>query len=236
MELFDELLNVLQSINDEKFQQEDGCCPIPLFSFEGLPGAGKTTQIELVAKEVEKMYGKTYYIDLPTRSPVGKILKVLYSNEKKWNEFRQDMPWLNPIALSLDLKIAINEALQNKAKCALMSRGILSTIYYNIDAYGNLPLEEALNRMKKHLKSFYRPNAIFFLELPEWQAYERVLKRNRGPLRKMDFVEQMKKDRAKFETYLSYLKDIPVHYIDASGEKQNVTEKILDVMTKYFRR
>ena len=78
MELFGELLNVLQSINDEKFQQEDGCCPIPLFSFEGLPGAGKTTQIELVAEKLEKMYGKTYYIDLPTRSPVGKILKALY--------------------------------------------------------------------------------------------------------------------------------------------------------------
>lgn len=32
--------------------------PIPLFSFEGLPGAGKTTQIELVSDALFEKYGK----------------------------------------------------------------------------------------------------------------------------------------------------------------------------------
>ena len=43
------LYNVLQDVLEPK---RGSISPIPLFSFEGLPGAGKTTQIQLVAEKL----------------------------------------------------------------------------------------------------------------------------------------------------------------------------------------
>ena len=112
-------------MNDRKINQ----APIPIFSFEGLPGAGKTTQIKLVSEALTQKYGKSYYIDLPTKSPIGKIMKSLYSDEQKWNDVRESTPWLNPIMISTDLRIAVEKAVKEGAKYAFMSRGVLSTYY-----------------------------------------------------------------------------------------------------------
>ena len=72
MDGLDELKLILNCIYNES---DVGEPLIPFFSFEGLPGAGKTTQIKLVSSELTKIYGKCAYIDLPTKSGIGQILK-----------------------------------------------------------------------------------------------------------------------------------------------------------------
>lgn len=207
---------------------------IPIFSFEGLPGAGKTTQIKLVSEALTEKYGKSYYIDLPTESSIGKVMKSMYSVESKWNDVRILVPWLNPIMISTDLRIAINTAIKEGAKYAFMSRGVLSTYYYNLDAYSSNE-SEAWYMMQNHMKAFYMPSAIVFMDIPEKVAYERIVKRNRGPLRKMDQVEEMKKDKVRLQNYLSKLSNIPVYYIDATGTEEEVTCKIIDKLEGYLK-
>lgn len=229
-----ELNELYRAIQIIKGDIESEISPIPIFSFEGLPGAGKTTQIKLVSEALTKKYGKSYYIDLPTKSSIGKIMKSLYSEEKRWNEVRTMAPWLNPIMISTDLRLVINNAVDEGAKYAFMSRGVLSTYYYNLDAY-DLDENKAWDMMQDHMKAFYMPTAIVFMDIPEEMAYARVVKRNRGPLRKIDEVEQMRKDKILLQNYLSKLPKVPVYYIDATGTEEEVTQKIIEKLERHLK-
>lgn len=231
MKELEELYLALKIVHGESSKEKS---TIPIFSFEGLPGAGKTTQIKLVSEALTKKYGKSYYIDLPTKSPMGKILKTLYSDEKRWNDVRTATPWLNPIMISTDLRLAINKAVQEGAKYAFMSRGVLSTYYYNLDAYGN-DENKSWNLMQDHMKAFLMPTAIVFMDIPEEMAFKRVVKRNRGPLRKMDEVEEMRKDKVRLQNYLNKIPDIPVYYIDATGTEEEVTQKIIEKIEGHLK-
>lgn len=230
MNELDELYSALQIV---KGDLKSTVSPIPIFSFEGLPGAGKTTQIKLVSEALTEKYGNSYYIDLPTKSPIGKVMKSLYSEEKRWNDVRTMAPWLNPIMISTDLRLAINNAVGEGAKYAFMSRGVLSTYYYNLDAYDS-DENIAWDMMQDHMEAFYMPTAIVFMDIPEEVAYERVVKRNRGSLRKMDKVEEMRKDKVRLQNYLSKLPEVPVHYIDATGTEEEVTQKIIEKLEGYL--
>lgn len=224
MKELEELYKVLQIVHDGINPENS---PIPIFSFEGLPGVGKTTQIKFVSEALTGKYGKSYYIDLPTKSPIGKVMKSLYSDEQRWKGVREQNPWLNPIMISTDLRLAINRAVEEGARYAFMSRGVLSTYYYNLDAY-NSDEDKAWDMMQSHMKAFFMPEAIVFMDIPEEVAYERVVKRNRGPLRKMDMVDEMKKDKIRLQNYLSQMPNVPVYYIDATGTEEEVTKKIIE--------
>lgn len=230
MQELDELYKTIQMVKSETECEKS---PIPIFSFEGLPGAGKTTQIKLVSEALTKKYGKSYYIDLPTKSPIGKIMKSLYSDEQRWNEVRIQSPWLNPIMISADLRLAIKRAVEESTNYAFMSRGVLSTYYYNLDAYDS-DENRAWHMMQEHMKAFYMPEAIIFMDIPEEDAYARVVKRNRGPLRKMDQLEEMRNDKIKLQNYLAKMPDIPVYYINAVGTEEEVTNRIIEKLERHL--
>ena len=230
MQELDELYKTIQMVKSETECEKS---PIPIFSFEGLPGAGKTTQIKLVSEALTKKYGKSYYIDLPTKSPIGKIMKSLYSDEQRWNEVRIQSPWLNPIMISADLRLAIKRAVEEGTNYAFMSRGVLSTYYYNLDAYDS-DENRAWHMMQEHMKAFYMPEAIIFMDIPEEDAYARVVKRNRGPLRKMDQLEEMRNDKIKLQNYLAKMPDIPVYYINAVGTEEEVTNRIIEKLERHL--
>lgn len=223
MTTFDELYEVMSIIKKEN--NADYNPPIPLFSFEGLPGAGKTTQIKRVAEALQEKYGKAFYIDLPTQSPIGKMMRMLYSDLDKWKIIRREMPWLNVVAISADLRLTMAEAVKKGAQYAIMSRGILSTYYYNLDAYSKED-DVAWEKMKCDMKAFYYPTAILFLDIDEETAHDRVVHRNRGPLREMDHVEKMKEDKKRIMEYLTKLDSVPVFHVNGNGSEEQVTEEI----------
>ena len=227
---------LLYEILKECIQESPGnsCKPnIPLFSFEGLPGSGKTTQISMVAQKLEKNQISSSYIEIPTAKGVGRLLKSAYSNPETWSSLRQELPWLNPVLLSVDLITSLQKAELNKKDVALMSRGILSTYYYNIDAYygtGN-PWTE----IKNDLCLFPKPNVIFFLDLPPQTAHQRVVERKRGTLRKMDMTSSMRRDRLLFELFCSEIDNtIPVHHIDATKSEDEIANEITSIIVNYL--
>ncbi len=210
---------------------------IPLFSFEGLPGAGKSTQIQKVSEALTPQYGKSRYIDLPTSSYIGVLLKTMYADHQRFAQISTSAPWLNPVLLSLDLALALRSMEGTDERFAIMSRGILSTYYYNIGPYTKHYADEqdAWQTITQHLNSFHRPSAIIFLEISTDEAYRRVVARNRGPLRLMDHKAQMQRDRETLSRYLTQIDAaIPVHYIDAERPEAVLTEAIIEVMRGYL--
>ena len=108
-----------------------------------------------------------------------------------------------------------------------MSRGILSTYYYNLDAYGD-NMNDVWKLIETDMRAFYMPEAIIFMEISEDIAFERVVRRNRGPLRKMDQIIEMKKDKKILKNYLKKINHPNVYYIDAVGSEEDVTQRILE--------
>lgn len=230
------IYNIVKSVIEDKDFFSSIDAP-PIFSFEGLPGAGKTTQIKKASLDLESKYGKAYYIDLPTSSSIGLVLKSIYADQQRWNRIRIEAPWMNPLLLSIDLQLALKKARQENAGYVLMSRGILSTYYYNMDAYLEVykNFDTAWKELSAVLKGFARPAAIIFFELPAEEAHKRVVERNRGPLREMDKIENMTRDRERFEMYMARIdENIPIHYIDAGSDRDSVTGRVDEILSKYL--
>ena len=199
---------------------------LPVFSFEGLPGAGKTTQIEHVSAYLEAEFGKSHFIDLPTDSPIGLLLKSLYQDPLRWKQICTTAPWLNGLLITIDFRMALARASFEGARFALMSRGILSTYYYNWPMFRDFCRDDdhAWSALTQTLRGFVNPSAILFFELSPDVAHQRVAKRARGPLRKMDQVENMVSDRRAFEQLLNNVAaDIPVYYINSDQSERAVT-------------
>lgn len=223
---FSSLVSLVSSFASDLPQQELLKFP-PLFSFEGLPGAGKTTQIKRVA--LSGKLGKSCFFDIPTQSSIGLLLKHLYADKERWFKLSASLPWLNPLLVSVDLFHGMKQAVLENYDCVLMSRGILSTYYYNMPAFSKLCQNETeiWDYLGFFLKNFIAPKAVIFLDIAPEYAFERVVKRNRGTLRPMDRIENMRKDRERLYHYLYRLSPAPkVYIIDANQSLDAITEQI----------
>lgn len=207
--------------------------PIPLICFEGLPGAGKSTQIAAVHDACELKYGRGEIIDPPSDSPIGLFLKSLYADRAAWQRIQSANPWLNPILLAADLRLAVRAAAERGARYALVDRGIISTVFYNISAYA-ADEDAAWAAMEPHLAAFYRPAVTLFLDLPAEVAHRRVVARRRGALRTMDMPEQMRADRAKLLRCQARLPQVPFCRINAALPPRQVTRAIMDRLPDFL--
>lgn len=222
LEILHNVLNVI-----ENSEIVNNLSPMPIFSLEGLPGAGKTTQFDLVTKSFPSDLGNLYSFKTPSFSPFGKILRLFYSDREKWNDLKSTVSWLNPVLISADLKFCIDKAYKDGFNVALMTRGLLSTIYFNKCNYID-------KKNFKYLKAYYKPKIIFFLDIDEELAYKRVFQRKRSPVRQMDSLEQMRKDIIFLKKQLCLMDDIIIKYIDATLDKHEITKIIINEIKKYL--
>lgn len=207
---------------------------IPLISLEGLPGAGKTTQIELLYDS--GILGNCKLVDLPSCGSTGMAMKTLHHDKPRWAEIADSVPWLNPLFIALEARACQEEAIKENKDCLLMSRGLISTYYYNLPPLlkWGMSEEEGLAFLRSIITECMRPSAVIFLELPPEEAHKRVELRHRLPFRKMDELESMEKDIKKLKEYAAYVHNyVPVHYVDASGDKYEVQKKIEKVVESF---
>jgi dTMP kinase len=233
-------LDIIQNVINQIVENDltnDYSHDIPIFSFEGLPGAGKTTQIKKASKDLRENFGNSYYIDLPTESSAGLLLRALYSNKVIWERIRLEHPWINPVLLSADLRLAVQKAKNDEARFIFMSRGILSTYYYNFSAYLETykDFELAWKELTKSLNGFILPDVIVFFEIDPEEAHKRVVKRAREPLREMDLIHNMENDLILFKRFIKRIeKIVPIHYIDGSLTENQVTSEIEKILLRHL--
>jgi dTMP kinase len=203
---------------------------IPLYSFEGLPGSGKSTQANLVLNKLNSQSYQVHYLELPTPSPYGDFLHYHYQDLRQFLSLKQTDWHINILFLLLDFLQGIKQAHQNKAEFIIMSRGILSTYYYNLDieSKNNLDFNSIIKKLDLILSHFPPPTKIFFLDVQPSLAYERVQLRKDKPTRIMDNLDQLVRDKDLFESMIIHFSPrLRIQKIDGSLDSKTLSELIV---------
>jgi len=195
-----------------------------LIVFEGLDFTGKSTQVEILGRHLQKM-------DLPvttTREPGGTVLGEAVRSVILSNEHTELLP-LSELSLFItcraQLSAEVIEPALNAGHVVVSSRYRLSSLAYQ--GYGRGLDLTLIERMNEIATSGRQPDLTFLLDLPAEKALER-----RGKVR--DRIEQ--EDWAFYRRvrtgYLDLTRGDPrVHLLDATISIDEIARKVLEYLS-----
>lgn len=195
-----------------------------LIVFEGLDFTGKSTQVEILGRHLQKM-------GLPvttTREPGGTVLGEAVRSVILSNEHTELLP-LSELSLFItcraQLSAEVIEPALNAGHVVVSSRYRLSSLAYQ--GYGRGLDLTLIERMNEIATSGRQPDLTFLLDLPVEKALER-----RGKVR--DRIEQ--EDWAFYRRvrtgYLDLTRGDPrVHLLDATISIDEIARKVLEYLS-----
>ena len=194
--------------------------------FEGIDGAGKTTQVRLLADALRNEGRKVYITAEPTSLESGKELRRVLSGEIKKSDCEiAAMFTLDRIAHNIDSGDGI-EKMVNEGYVVICDRYYYSTLAYQgstVD-YGWV---KALNVGCPEIR---RPDLCIFLDLTPEESMAR-LSRGRDGTEIYENVETLTRVRDSFLRVLDDLGESDrIAVINASGSVEAVAEKILEAV------
>lgn len=200
--------------------------------FEGIDGAGKTTQMELLKSTLESRGIKCYTTAEPTEMPSGKEIRAALSgNIKKTPIEMAEMFARDRVLHNIDPATGINCTLAG-GTTVISDRYYYSSLAYQGAALG-YDTVSALNLDNKDIRT---PDLCIFLDLTPEKSLERIGKRGEAAeiyenydylkrTREM-FFEVFEKLRARGEN---------IAVIDAYGTPEEVAERILSETLKIYQ-
>lgn len=187
-------------------------------AFEGIDGAGSSTQVDRIANILRKQGLRVIKTKEPTNNVIGGLIRGTLTGDLK----------LPPDSLQLlfsadrahHLAREIIPALKNKY-VVLTDRYFFSTI-----AYGALDLDSKwLLEMNKY---FPLPDLVFVLNLPAKVSIERI----KISRHEVELFEKEDKLRQVAKNYLTLARQYSkvTHVIDAGMDKSEVSEKVFEII------
>ena len=189
--------------------------------FEGIDGAGKTTQVNLLAKRLEAAGKKAHLTAEPTALPSGKELRRVLGGEIKKSACETAVLFaLDRIAHNIDAEEGIG---------ALLEAGydvICDRYYYSSLAYqGSSTDYEWVKSLNLRCPEIRKPDLCIFLDLTPEQSLERIT-RGRDKLEIFENVETLTKVRERFFSTIVDLADDNIAVIDAYRTPEEIAEDI----------
>ena len=184
---------------------------------EGIDGAGKSTQTELLNDWLVTKGYNTKKIVEPTTSDIGKVIRNELLNPDSTNDINQQRLTLLFAADRLTLKEEILDAKGSKELIIISDRSFYSSICYqnNSSVDRNWIYEVNLHTP--------RPDLTILLDLDEKEAITRCDKEE--AFENIQFLEKTRKN------YLDLLKiEENIVVVDAKDSLENVQEKIRKVL------
>lgn len=192
------------------------------FVFEGIDGAGLTTQSRLLEDYLRKKGFKVVLTKEPTTGLIGGLIKAGLKHE--WKTSNRTLQLLFSADRAHHLDTEILPALK-EGKMVISDRYFLSTI-----AYGMLELEKEW--LKQLNSKFLLPEAIFILDLPAETAIERIASSRFG----FELFEEKEKLEKVRKNFLELSKEYPNCYvIDASKAIEEVSAKVREVVEEILK-
>lgn len=200
---------------------------------EGLDGTGKSTQIKLLQKHLEKLGNKVFATAEPTNLPTGKLLRQILSGEVEAS------PWASASMFLAD-RIQHNICKGGiKEHLAGGETVICDRYYYSTFAYQGF--ETNLHWcIQKHqeCKEVTVPDLVLFLTMPVEKCLERI--RANRPVSAIEIYENeesLSKISAQFDKVFDLIKHREnIVYIDASGTVEEVANSIANVVDEFLTK
>lgn len=189
--------------------------------FEGIDGAGKSTQIEKLRQKLVSEGRKVFITAEPTASVTGGILRdALSGNYKRSASELAAMFLSDRVFHNVNESVGINQALEKGFDV------ISDRYYYSSFAYQGLDSDiDWVIDMNLNCPDIRKPDLCIFLDLDAEKSKSRI-DTNRATVEIFEKEEILNKIRGKFFDVFRRLPDENIAVIDASGTVDEVAEKI----------
>ncbi|MFH1148637.1 MAG: dTMP kinase [Pseudomonadota bacterium] len=196
-----------------------------LIVFEGIDGAGKSTQARILYEELEKRSFETVFSKEPTDSVYGLKIRDLatrdrdsVSPEEEYHLFVND----RRIHVAGLIKPSLVDG-----KIVILDRYYHSTMAYQ----GALGLD--MSRIREENESFApRPDVVFLLRILPGQGLERIRKSRNEMPNLFEREEGLKKVAVLFDS----LNDPEIIPLDANEGTEAVHRQVMDEVDKILKR
>jgi dTMP kinase len=199
--------------------------------FEGIDGAGKTTQVELLAQNLASLGREVSLSAEPTTLPSGKAIRRALKGEEPKSECEMAAMFvLDRIAHNINSEIGIR---------ALTERGIdviSDRYYYSSLAYqGTATDYEWVKAMNINSPEIRRPDLCIYLDLLPEESLERI-SRGRESFEIYENIEKLTAVRAKF---LSVVEDLrrdgeSIYVVNAARAAEDIAKEIFEIVKKHI--
>ena len=199
--------------------------------FEGIDGAGKTTQVNLLAQNLASLGREVSLSAEPTTLATGKAIRRALSGEEKKSECEMAAMFvLDRIAHNINSEMGIR---------ALTERGtdvISDRYYYSSLAYqGTATDYEWVKAMNINSPEIRRPDLCIYLDLLPEQSLERI-SRGRESFEIYENLEKLTAVRAKF---LSVVEDLrrdgeSIYVVNAARAAEDIAKEIFEIVKKHI--
>ena len=199
--------------------------------FEGIDGAGKTTQVDLLAQNLASLGREVSLSAEPTTLATGKAIRRALSGEEKKSECEMAAMFvLDRIAHNINSETGIR---------ALTERGIdviSDRYYYSSLAYqGTATDYEWVKAMNINSPEIRRPDLCIYLDLLPEESLERI-SRGRESLEIYENFEKLTAVRAKF---LSVVEDLrrdgeSIYVVNAARAAEDIAKEIFEIVKKHI--
>jgi dTMP kinase len=195
--------------------------------FEGIDGCGKSTQIGLLAKNLEKKGRQVQLTAEPTSTDTGKMLREALSGRVERSAFEM------AALFTLD-RIAHNVGKGGIEEMLAAGQDVLSDRYYysSLAYQGSLCDYDWVKGMNVGCPAIRRPDLCIFLDISPKEALARIGKRGEAK----EIYEKEETLTLFRDTFLRVFDSLGdnVAIIDASGEPHEVAARVLAAVEAIF--
>ena len=191
--------------------------------FDGIDGAGKTTQLDMLARRMMDDGESVYITAEPTGRDIGRLLRSALSGAEKRSECEMAVMFvLDRIAHNSEIEEKINDGV-----CVLCDRYYHSTLAYQ----GKTTDYAWVRSMNIDCPEIRKPDACIYLDLTPEQSLKRI-SRGRSNVEIYENLEKLTEVRASFHSVIEDLRQNgeKIFIIDADRSREELAEEIYAVI------
>lgn len=191
--------------------------------FDGIDGAGKTTQLDMLARRMMDDGESVYITAEPTGRDIGRLLRSALSGAEKRSECEMAVMFvLDRISHNAEIEEKINDGV-----CVLCDRYYHSTLAYQ----GKTTDYAWVRSMNIDCPEIRKPDACIYLDLTPEQSLKRI-SRGRSNVEIYENLEKLTEVRASFHSVIEDLRQNgeKIFIIDADRSREELAEEIYAVI------
>ena len=191
--------------------------------FDGIDGAGKTTQLDMLARRMTDDGESVYITAEPTGGDIGRLLRSALSGADKRSECEMAVMFvLDRIAHNAEIEEKINDGV-----CVLCDRYYHSTLAYQ----GKTTDYAWVRSMNIDCPEIRKPDACIYLDLTPEQSLKRI-NRGRSSVEIYENLEKLTEVRDSFHSVIEDLRQTgeKIFVLNADCSREELAEEIYAII------